>query len=99
MEVKFLIGFFTRILRDPRISATHISVYSVLYTLCLSGGTDTICITSHQVMAMAKISAGNTYHRCIRDLAAFGYIIYEPSYNRFVGSKVKLVEVEGIGDK
>ena len=42
-------------------------------------------------MATAKISGLATYHKCIKDLHAFGYIQYKPSYNPGTTSKVYLL--------
>lgn len=35
-------------------------------------------------MLMAKISSRATYHKCMNDLVAFGYVRYIPSYNSLV---------------
>ncbi|WP_205589855.1 hypothetical protein [Mucilaginibacter celer] len=39
-------------------------------------------------MKLAKISSCTTYHKCIRDLNAYGYLNYEPSFDRKVGSLI-----------
>lgn len=39
-------------------------------------------------MKLSKIKSTATYHKCINDLTAFGYIDYEPSYDHFKGSKI-----------
>jgi hypothetical protein len=75
---------------DPRMSAVHISIYVAL--ICMtSDDNKTLRVFSHEVMPLCKISGVATYHRCIRELDAFGYIKYFPSYNQYKGSRVEFV--------
>jgi len=39
-------------------------------------------------MPMAKISSRATYHKCMNDLVAFGYVRYIPSYNPLLPNQV-----------
>jgi len=39
-------------------------------------------------MELAKISGVATYHKTIRELHEYGYIKYQPSYNRFSRSRI-----------
>jgi hypothetical protein len=41
-------------------------------------------------MKLAKISGVATYHKSIRELDEYGYIRYEPSYNRYKRSVIYL---------
>jgi len=36
-----------------------------------------------------------TYHKCVKDLNAYGYIRYEPSFNKNKGSKIYFPESDG----
>ena len=84
-----LSDFFTAIERDPRISITHIGIYAALLQYWQEHNFENpIYAFSHEIMRIAKISASATYHKSIRDLSAFGYIKYEPSFKRNRGSKV-----------
>jgi len=42
------------------------------------------------MMRLSKIAALGTYHKCIKQLQEFGYIVYEPSFNPYKGSLVHL---------
>ncbi len=44
-------------------------------------------------MRISKISSKATYHKCLKNLHALGYINYEPSYNPFKGSQVFLLNL------
>jgi hypothetical protein len=81
--------FFAAIARDPRISFTHISLFAALVQYRQEHGFDNpVQFFSHQIMRLAKISGTATYARIIRELDEYGYIRYEPSYNRNQGSKI-----------
>ncbi|GGK48460.1 hypothetical protein GCM10007963_15970 [Lutibacter litoralis] len=45
-------------------------------------------------MKLSKIGSTATYHKCIKELNHWKYIIYKPSHNPFKGSKVKLFNFE-----
>lgn len=83
--------FFEAIERDARISITHIGVYAALLRYWqLHACRNPVEAYSYELMRVAKLSAPTTYHKCIRDLHAFGYIRYEPSFKHNQRSKVFL---------
>ena len=41
-------------------------------------------------MSFSKIGSKSTYHKCIKELNHWKYIIYYPSHNPFKGSKIKM---------
>lgn len=47
-----------------------------------------------ELMKRAKISGRGTYQRCLKELQACGYILYEPSFNRFKNAKIHLVMLQ-----
>jgi len=93
-EVKELTSFFAAIREDHRIGISHVSLYMALFHFYnLNQFQNPISITRAAVMEVAKISGLATFHKCIKDLAEFGYIRYEPSYNPLISSKVSLLKV------
>ncbi len=93
-EVKELTSFFSAIREDHRIGTTHISLYMALFQFYnLNRFQNPVNITRAAVMEAAKISGLATYHKCIRDLADFGYIQYQPSYNPAISSQVHLLKI------
>lgn len=84
--------FFAAIDKDARISVTHIAVYAAVWRYWqLSKGANPFRVYSREIMRLAKVSASNTYHRVIRDLNAYGYLDYEPSFKRNVASQFRLL--------
>jgi hypothetical protein len=91
--------FFRQIQHDPRISVTHIGVFAALAEHWrLHHRQNPVHAFSHEIMQLAKITASKTYHKCIRDLHRFGYLRYEPSFNRNKGSRVYLNLPDKIND-
>lgn len=89
-----LTAFYTAIDSDSRIGISHIALYMALFELYHRNGFhNPVCITRAQVMPMAKFSGVATYHRCMHDLHAFGYIQYSPSYYSKHLSQVVLVNL------
>lgn len=87
--------FFTAIADDARISTTHISLYMALLNLWNEGGGhNPIQVFSKTVMPICKISGVATYHKRIRELHNYGYILYVPSCYRVTGSLVYLLRVK-----
>lgn len=83
--------FYRAIIDDCRIGATHISLYMALFQCWnLNCFESPVIFKSKKIMLMAKISSRTTYHKCMNDLVAFGYIKYTPSYNPLVANQVYL---------
>lgn len=72
--------FYQQICADSRISPTHISLYFAL--LHEAGHTHAFpfFLRREIVGRKAKIFSRVTLNRCLRELDAYGYIVYKPSY-------------------
>ncbi len=75
--------FMDAVKNDCRIKPSHISLYAAL---ALQGEN----VPRGMLLQQAKI-AESTLHRCLHDLQAFGFILYEPSYNPKKKSKIILL--------
>lgn len=92
MESEKLAAFFKIAEEDNRVSTSHISLYAALLVVqSQSREEDSFRIRRRALMKLAKISGLATYHKCIRELAKYGYIVYLPSYKSSVQSRVRLV--------
>lgn len=47
-------------------------------------------INRDEVMQLSKVGSKSTYHRCIKELHHWTYIVYFPSHNPYRGSKIKM---------
>lgn len=86
-----------RVCDDPRIKASHISLF---VTLIVVGYYDsekrTIVIKPNSILMQAKISI-STFRRCIHDLHDYGYLQYFPSFDPREKSKISLLVDEKDG--
>ena len=89
--IKHLTGFFDKVSKDKILNPTHVSLYIALFQFWnCNRFKNPISISRDEVMRISKISSKATYHKCLKNLHALGYINYEPSYNPFKGSQVYL---------
>ena len=88
-----LIHFMTAARDDPRLSPLHLSVYLALLYLDARQCNEWICVSARSIMPLARIASSGPYHRVMRQLHAYGYIKYLPSFNRRSPSKVWLIPV------
>jgi len=87
--IRHLNGFFERLAEDERLSSYHISLYIALFQLWNANRFSyQFTISRTEVMRLARIGSANTYARCMKELADWGYITYQPSSNLHSGSKV-----------
>ncbi len=89
--IKHLTGFFDRVIHDADLNPTHVSLYIGLFQYWnVNRFQNPISITRDEVMRISKICSKSTYHKCMTELHAKGYLKYEPSFNPFKGSMVIL---------
>lgn len=87
--LKPLSDFFSAVENDPRISITHIGIYAALLQYWSEHHYENpVQVFSYEIMRIAKISASTTYHKGIRELSEYGYLIYNPSFNRKRASRI-----------
>jgi hypothetical protein len=93
-KVEELTSFFLAIREDNRIGPSHISLYMALFQFYnLNSFQNPVYITRAGVMQVAKITGFATYHKCMKDLANFGYIEYQPSFNPAIKSLIKILDL------
>lgn len=82
---------FEKIYEDQRFSAFHVSLYYSLFQYWnMARFRNPISISRSELMYASKIGSINTYIRCMKDLDAWEYIKYEPSFNPHKASQVNL---------
>ena len=93
--IKHLTGFFDKVIQDDRLNPTHISLYVALFQFWnVQRFKNPISISRDEVMRVSKICSKATYHKCMKDLHQFDYVLYDPSYNPFRGSLVTIIDME-----
>ncbi|MCM5663649.1 hypothetical protein [Galbibacter mesophilus] len=97
--IKHLNSVFDQFSKDGRLNPTHISLYLALFQ-CWNGNyfREEFFINREEVMKLSKIGSTATYHKCIKELSHWKYILYMPSHNPFKGSSIKMFNF-GTGPK
>lgn len=91
--IKHLNGVFVQFSKDSRLNPTHISLYVALFQFWNTNYfKPEFFINRDEVMQYAKIGSKSTYHRCIKELDHWNYIVYTPSHNPFKGSRIKMFD-------
>ncbi|WP_422351019.1 hypothetical protein [Flagellimonas sp.] len=91
--IKHLNGVFGQFSRDSRLNPTHISLYVALFQMWNNNFfKEEFYINREEVMTFSKIGSKSTYHRCIKELSHWNYILYAPSHNPFKGSRIKMFD-------
>ncbi len=89
--IKHLNGVFEQFSRDSRLNPTHISLYVALFQFWNNNFfKNEFYINREEVMSYSKIGSKSTYHRCIKELSHWKYILYTPSHNPFKGSSIRM---------
>ncbi|MFQ6601849.1 hypothetical protein [Flavobacterium sp. C3NV] len=82
-NLKLLSVFFKSIEKDFRIGSTHIAVFAALVEFWKQRGMiNPIQAYSIEIQKIAKIVSPKTYHKCMRELDNYGYLIYVPTKNK-----------------
>ncbi len=93
--IKHLKGVFIQFSKDNRLNPTHISLYIALFQIWNSNRfLEEFYINREEVMRFSKIGSKSTYHKCIKELSHWKYIVYFPSHNPYKGSKIKMFKFE-----
>ena len=91
--IKHLNGVFMQFSKDSRLNPTHISLYIALFQLWNNSFfKGEFYINREEVMDYSKIGSKSTYHRCIKELSHWNYLLYSPSHNPFKGSRIKMFD-------
>ena len=91
--IKHLNGVLHQFSKDNRLNPTHISLYiGLFYVWNYNRFPERFFINREEIMTFSKIGSKSTYHRCIKELSHWKYIVYFPSHNPFKGSQVKLFQ-------
>lgn len=86
--------------QDDRLSPWHISLYHALFH-CWNDNKlqNPVSINRNEVMRLSKIGSVNTYTKALKQLSEWEYLVYEPSNNRWVGSRIYMYRFDKGTDK
>jgi hypothetical protein len=90
--IKHLTGFFNKINNEKAINPTHISLYLALFQCWnVNRFKNPTGISREEIMKASKINSKATYHKCMKELQALGFMEYLPTFNPHSCSNVIMV--------
>ncbi|MGV8092082.1 MAG: hypothetical protein AB2L24_09495 [Mangrovibacterium sp.] len=93
--IRHLGGFFIKLAGDSRMTPYHISLYFALFQQWNAGRfREQILVSRGEMMELSRIGSVNTYARCMKELAEWGYIRYTASSNIHQGSRVSCIRLD-----
>ena len=94
-ELSEISVFMEQVQYDPRIGPLHISLYmAIVFVWARQGKPERVQVSARDLRPLAKIAGRGPFCRYIKQLHQFGYIVYEPSFNPAVKSRVMLPQPE-----
>lgn len=97
--IKHLQSVVEHINNDNRLSPWHISLYHALFHCWNDNRLENpVSINRNELMQLSKIGSMNTYTKTLKELSDWEYLRYEPSKNRWVGSKVYMYRFDTSSD-
>ena len=94
--IKHLTGFFNKINNENAINPTHISLYLSLFQCWnVNRFKNPTGISREEIMKSSKINSKATYHKCMKELEALGFMEYMPTFNPHSCSNVIMVNFSG----
>jgi len=83
--------FYRKANQDNRLLPSHISLYfGLIWVWSLNNFAAKFKIYRKDLMRFSHINSIVTYHKCIRELTDYGYIVYKSSYNYHEGCEIYL---------
>jgi hypothetical protein len=93
--IRHLTAVFERFNKDQRLNPSHVSMYYALFQYWnVFRFCNQFYVQREEIMQASKIGSLKAYHKCIRELSQWNYILYVPSHNPYRGSQVKLFVFE-----
>ena len=84
-------ALYDNLINDKRLSVCHCSIYLALILLCYKNElANPFPVSRKGIMDLAHVHSVVTYHKCIRQLEAYGYILYNPSFSYYNRSTIYL---------
>lgn len=98
--ITHLNAIFKKIERDKRLKPTHISLYMALFNLWNKNlFTTWFQLDRDNLVAHSKIYSKSSYYRGLKELQAYGYLIYNPSRNNKRGSWVHMFKIKPLPEQ
>jgi len=76
---------------DDRLLPSHISLYMAMFYYSPDKPGERFEVSRKKLMRFSRIKSVATYHKCIKELVAYSYVDYQPSYDPYRASSIALL--------
>ena len=84
--------FLIRAADDSRLLPSHLSLFMAIFYYSEEKKPGALfSINRKKLMRFSRIRSIVTYHKCMRELVAYGYIVYQPSFDPYRASLVSMI--------
>ena len=83
--------FLQKAADDERLLPSHISLFMALFYYSPGKAGEQFRVSRRRLMRFSRIRSVATYHKCMRELVACGYVGYQPSFDPCRASSVALL--------
>jgi hypothetical protein len=92
MKLSFPIdNFIKKAAADDRLFPTHLSLFMAIFFYSSDDAKAEFKVCRRELMQYSRIKSLGTYHKCMSELVAFGYITYSPSYDPIRASRISIL--------
>ena len=93
--IRHLNAFFSFVRNDKRLACSHVSLYLAIFQYWnYNRFQNPFPVYRENLMNLSKIGSKNTYHKCIKELHATGYIIHHPQASKFLPVKISVLRLD-----
>jgi hypothetical protein len=98
-DLQLLSLFINHVVSDYRLKPVHIALSTALCQAWIASRFQrSYHVSRRKLMKASRILSRATYHKALRELQAFGYLEYHPSYHPLNGSSVTLKIESSLSD-
>jgi len=97
--IAHLTAAMDKIEKDRRLHSSHVALYLALFQYWnINRFKNPISINRQDTLHLSKIGSRNTYHKCMRELSNWGFLLYFPSHDSNKGSIVEMYNFDTTSD-
>jgi hypothetical protein len=86
-------NFLRRAANDKRLLPSHISLFMAMFYHSPGDAPGSFFqVSRKKLMRFSRIRSAVTYHKCMKELVEYGYIIYQPSYDPYRASRIAFLD-------
>ena len=93
--IRHLNAFFNQVKNDDRLNAIHVSLYMALFQYWnFNRFQNPFPVYRDNIMQLSCIGSKNTYHKCMKGLHQFGYIIFHSAPSKYLPVKITMIRLD-----